>query len=168
MFKQPTTRWVTLASMVRIFASTTLATYLPIYFLKVYPSCKDKFALANALSLLIGGLSASLAGGIISDRLETKTYMAKSYICMVSCFIALPLTAACCLFQNSFWFSLLMITFKTMVSAGFSSPAITMMQNTTESKNQGKIISSHTFYTTIMVMLSPILFGSIVNYFGVA
>ena len=168
VLKQPTTRWITFATIVRTFGSVAVSTYLPIFFLKVYPSYKDTFAVANALSLAIGGLFASIAGGYLSDKLENKSLMAKSAICMVSCFLAFPLTAACCLVQNNFWLSLSMITLKTIVSAGFSAPAISMMQNTTASSNQGKIISSHVFYVMIISMLSPILFGSVTNYFNVA
>lgn len=168
VLKQPTTRWVTLASMMRVLGSVAVSTYLPIFFLKVYPSYKDQFAVVNALSLAIGGFFASIAGGYLSDKLENKSLMAKSLICMTSSFLAFPLTAACCLIQTNFWLSLSMITLKTVVSAGFSAPAISMMQNTTESSNHGKIYSSHVFYVTLMSMTSPIMFGNITNFLGVA
>lgn len=127
VLKQPTTRWVTFASMMRVLGSVAVSTYLPIFFLKVYPSYKDQFAVVNALSLAIGGFFASIAGGYLSDKLENKSLMAKSLICMTSCILAFPLTAACCLIQTNFWLSLSMITLKTVVSAGFSAPAISMM-----------------------------------------
>jgi predicted MFS family arabinose efflux permease len=65
--KSPTSRWVTIAAMMRTIAGIAVATFLPIYFLKVYPNNKEQFAVLNAVSLAIGGLISSLLGGIISD-----------------------------------------------------------------------------------------------------
>lgn len=166
--KQPTARWVTVAAIMRTFAGISCATYLPIFFLKVYPAFKSQYAVINALSLAIGGLVASLAGGIISDHFEGKNLMSKAYICMISSLLAFPLTALCCLNQSSFYFSMIAITLKTFMSASFTSPAITMMQNTTSSKDQGNIISSHVFWTAIAATACPIAFSSVANFFGAA
>lgn len=96
--QEPTSRWVTIASMMRTLAGIAVATFLPVYFLKVFPDYKNQFAILNAASLAIGGLISSLAGGIISDIFEKKSLMAKSYVCIASSAIAFPLTALCCLF----------------------------------------------------------------------
>lgn len=93
----PTSRWVTVAAMMRTFGSIAVATFLPIFFLKVYPSYRSQYAVANAVSLAVGGLISSIAGGIISDKLEKKNLMAKSWVCIVSSMMAFPLTALCCL-----------------------------------------------------------------------
>ena len=111
---------------------------------------------------------ASLAGGIISDHFEGKNLMSKAYICMFSSFIAFPLLALCCLSQSSFYFSMAAITMKTFFSASFTSPAITMMQNSTLSKDQGSVISSHVFWTSIAATICPIVFGYIANLMGAA
>ena len=74
----------------------------------------------------------------------------------------------CCLVQNNFWFSIGTITLKTFLSASFNSPAMTMMQNTTGSKHQGKIISGHMFYQTVAATLCPILFSKIATTMGAA
>lgn len=95
--RQPTARYVTMASMCRTFAGISCATYLPIFFLKVYPAFKSQYAVINALSLAIGGLVASLTGGILSDYFEGKNLMSKAYICIISSAMAAPLTALCCL-----------------------------------------------------------------------
>jgi len=54
---------------------------------------------------------------------------------MFSSFLAFPLLALATSIQGSFWFSMAMISLKAFTSAGYTSPAITMMQNTTKSKN---------------------------------
>ena len=61
-----------------------------------------------------------------------------------------------------------MITLKTLMSASFTSPAITMMQNTTNSKSAGGMISAHMFYTTIAATLSPMIVNYISIFFGAA
>lgn len=123
----------------------------------------------NAASLAVGGLVANMGSGILSDQLETKDNpTAKSKICMLSSFLAFPLTAMCCLVQNNFWFSMTTIILKTFLSASFNSPAMTMMQNTTGSKEQGKIISGHMFYQTVAATLCPILFSKIATSLGAA
>jgi predicted MFS family arabinose efflux permease len=166
--KQPTARWVTIAGIMRTFAGISCATYLPIFFLKVYPTYKSTFAVTNALSLAIGGLVSSLLGGILSDHFENKNLMSKAYICMISSLMAFPLTALCCLNQKSFYFSMGAITCKTFMSAAFTSPAITMMQNTTSAKDQGNVISSHVFWTALAATVCPITFSWLSNYLGAA
>ena len=37
----PTSRWVTLAAIIRTFGGIAVATYLPLYYLKVYPDYKQ-------------------------------------------------------------------------------------------------------------------------------
>jgi MFS family permease len=125
--KSPTSRWVTIAAMMRSLAGIAVATFLPVYFLKVFPNNKESFAYLNALSLAVGGLISSLLGGIISDFYEKNDLMAKSKVCMYSSLFAFPLTALCCLITKNFWFSITMITLKTLLSASFTSPAMTMM-----------------------------------------
>jgi len=154
--------------MLRVLAGMACASFLPIYFLKVFPGYKEEYAVANAAALAICGLVSSMAGGIISDKFESKNLMAKSYVCIVSSLMTFPLTALCCLNQHSFWFSMGMITLKTLMSAAFSSPAITMIQNTTSKKNQGRLISAYMFFTTISSTIAPILFSAFSKNLGAA
>ena len=46
--KNPTCRWVLIGTIMRTIAGISAATYLPIYFLKVYPAFKQEFAVFNA------------------------------------------------------------------------------------------------------------------------
>lgn len=152
--------------MLRTLAGMAGAAFIPIFFLKVYPSHRETYAVANAASLAFCGLCSSMAGGIISDLYEKKSLWSKSLVCLISSCLAFPLTALCCLNQSSFWFSMAMISLKTLVSAAFTSPAITMIQNTTSQKNQGRIISAYMFFTTISSTVAPIVFTNIAKMFG--
>lgn len=81
----------------------------------------------NALALAIGGFISNMAGGLLADKFENKSLMAKSYICILSSLTAFPLTALCCMVRGNFWVSMTAITMKTLLSSTFTSPAMTMM-----------------------------------------
>ena len=117
IWRRPTHRYTAIAAILRSFGGMAAATYLPIYFLKCFPTFRNEYALMNALSLGIFGFISSMFGGIISDKYEEKNLMAKSYVCAAGSFMAFPLTAMCCLTQHSFWFSMIAIMFKTLFSA---------------------------------------------------
>ena len=117
IWTRPIHRFMSIAAILRSFGGMAAATYLPIYFLKCFPAFKNEYAMCNAFALGVFGLISSLLGGIISDKYESKSLMAKSYVCAVGSFIAFPLTALCCLNQHSFWFSMTAIMFKTLFSA---------------------------------------------------
>jgi hypothetical protein len=85
---------------------------------------------------------------------------------MASSLLAFPFVAACCLNQSSFWFSMIMITSKVLVSAAFTSPAVTMIQNTARQQDQGKVISSYMFYTALSSTMAPILMSKLAKVLG--
>lgn len=67
-----------MASSMRFFGAVCIAYYKPLYFTKVYPDFVDEFAIGNAL---ISGIVASISafgGGILSDKLESTSYLSKS------------------------------------------------------------------------------------------
>ena len=84
----------------------------------------------NAFALSICGLTASLAGGIIADRYESKSLMTKAYLCISGCIASVPLIALGCLTTNNFYLSIFCYALKVLLSGTYSGPAITMIQNT--------------------------------------
>jgi len=127
IWTRPTHRYTAIAAILRSFGGMAAATYLPVYFLKCFPTFRNEYAMMNALSLGVFGLTSALLGGIISDKYESKNLRAKSYVCAIGSFLAFPLTALCCLNQHSFWFSMGCIMLKTLFSASQNSPAVTML-----------------------------------------
>lgn len=99
----------------------------------------------NAAALVLCGFSSSLIGGIISDKFEKKSYMTKSNLIMTGHFLAVPLTAIAC-FTSNFWLAIACFAMKIFVSGSYYAPAITMMQNSTDSSNSGFVVSAYTFY----------------------
>lgn len=84
----------------------------------------------NAAALAIFGFSSSLLGGIIGDKLESKTYMMKSLVIMFGNTMATPLLATA-VFTSNFWLAMVCAALMILVSGAYYGPAVTMMQNTT-------------------------------------
>ena len=131
----PTSRYATIAAALRSFGGVAITIYLPVFFQKVYPHFKSEYAFANALALAVFGFASSLFGGIVSDIFEKKNLMSKAYICMIGSALAFPFIAMSTCYQKSFWLSIFFVAMKILVSGSWTSPCMTMMQNTTPSKN---------------------------------
>jgi len=71
-------------------------------------------------------LASSIIGGIISDKFEKKSYMAKTAIVLFGNFFSIPLTIAAMLTDN-FYLSIGLMAVKIFVSSSFLAPSLTMM-----------------------------------------
>jgi hypothetical protein len=128
LWSNPTAKWVTLGGALRFFEAFTSVYFLPSFYQKVYPLMKSEFAILNGLIQGPIGAISILACGILADKLEKKTLMAKSYIGMIGGALAIPAIIGACWFKNTnFYLSLAFMAFKFLVSEGFMAPTITMM-----------------------------------------
>lgn len=127
VFKLPCARNVLIASSLRNFGGMVVAVFLPVFFGKNYPAFKAQYAVLNAAAVSGCGLAASLAGGIMADKFEKKSYWAKALICMSGCALSFPLIALGTLQTSSFYLSVLCYALKVLVSGTYSGPAITMI-----------------------------------------
>lgn len=109
VMKYPTTRYVTLAGMLTKFTDMAITCFIPIFFLRNFPSYKNTYAMLNALIIAILGFTSNLIGGIISDRTESSDPSVKGKICAWSSLIGVPLMVVCCAGIN-FWLSLFMVS----------------------------------------------------------
>jgi len=75
-------------------------------------------------------------------------------------FLSIPLTAICC-FTGNFWLAISSFALKILVSAGHFPPAVTMMQNSTDSSNSGFVVSAYSFYAHMSETFAPLIFGSL-------
>ena len=122
-------RFVLLGTFLRNCAGSINTYYVPVFFLKNYPTYKTAFATLNAIDLSVLGLLSGIIAGVISDRYETKNknYMTKAFIIALGCFIATPMMALCTLQTSNFWLSIGSHMILTFMIANFSGQAITMM-----------------------------------------
>jgi len=104
-----------------------IAAFLPVFFGRNFPAFKSEYALLNAIVLTTCGMASLLYGGILADKLEKKSYMAKAWICFIGCALSIPLMAVCTLQTNNFYLSVICYALKILVSGTYSGPAITMI-----------------------------------------
>ena len=114
------------AIFIRSIGSTIVTAYAPVFFQRVFPAFKAKYALLNAIALISCGVSSGLLGGILSDKYEKKSYMTKANIIMAGNFLSIPLVALA-VFSSNFYLAMLAFTLKIFVSGSYMAPAITMM-----------------------------------------
>ena len=126
----PCAKNILIASSLRNFGGMVVSSFLPVFFGKCYPAYKAQYAILNAAALSGCGMTALLAGGILADKYEKKSYWAKTIICMSGCLLSFPLIAIGTLQDKSFYLSVLCYALKILVSGTYSGPAITMIQNT--------------------------------------
>lgn len=127
VFTLPTARNVLVASSLRNFGGMIVSSFLPVFFGRNFPGFKAEYAYLNALALSVGGLVASLAGGIMADKFEKKSYLSKAMICISGCVLSVPLIALGTLTTGNFYLSVLCYALKVLVSGTYSGPAITMI-----------------------------------------
>jgi MFS family permease len=127
VFKLPCAKNVLIASSLRNFGGIIIAAYLPVFFGKNFPGYKAEYALLNAVAVSVCGMVASISGGLIADKYESKSYMTKALICIAGCALSFPLVALGTLSTSNFYLSVLCYGLKVLVSGTYSGPAITMI-----------------------------------------
>jgi MFS family permease len=166
VFTLPCARNTLIASSLRNFGGMIVSSFLPVFFGRNFPAFKAEYAMLNAAALSICGLTASLAGGIIADKFEKKTYMTKALLCISGCFLSPFLIALGTLSTGNFYLSVLCYALKVLVSGTYSGPAITMIQNTSPLSVQGSVVSVYFFCITMAQTISPAIFGFVANKWG--
>lgn len=106
------------AGFVRTIGSTIVTAYTPVFFQRVFPGFKAKYAMLNAMALIGCGISSSLLGGIISDKFEKKSYMTKANIIMTGNVLSIPLVAMA-VFSQNFYFAMIAFALKIFVSGSY-------------------------------------------------
>ena len=120
----------------------------------------------NAGIYTLLGFSSNMIAGLLSDFYEKKkSYMAKANICMLGNFLSIPLSAVC-FFTGNFWLAIACFALKILVSAGHFPPAVTMMQNATDSSNSGFVVSAYSFYAHVSETFAPLIFGALATRFN--
>jgi len=166
VFTLPCARNTLIASSLRNFGGMIVSSFLPVFFGRNFPAFKAEYAMLNAAALSMCGLTASLAGGIIADKFEKKTYMTKALLCISGCFLSPFLIALGTLSTGNFYLSVLCYALKVLVSGTYSGPAITMIQNTSPLSVQGSVVSVYFFCITMAQTISPAIFGFFANKWG--
>lgn len=106
--------------------------YMPSFFQRVYPMYKAQFASLNAMSLSILGFVSALMGGLISDRFSKGNPKVMSQVCYFGSLLAFPVSLLTFATTGNFWISISCLALKYLFGESWMSPAMTMIQNTTD------------------------------------
>ena len=127
IWKNPTSRYVTLAGIFNYIGGFAMMYYMPSFFQRVYPMYKAEFASLNALSLSVLGFISALVGGLISDRFSKKNILIKSQVCYIGSLLALPVSLLTFATTGNFWLSISCLALKYLFGESWMSPAMTMI-----------------------------------------
>jgi sugar phosphate permease len=127
--KNPTTKFITMGGTFRHFSDAIIAAFLPVFFLRTYPGYKAQYAALNALILTFGGFTSNLLAGLIGDRFEKKYPMVKGWITCLSTIFSLPMMLLACAGHGNFYISIGSIAAYVLLSGGYHSTAVTMIEN---------------------------------------
>lgn len=114
------------AGFLRSLANVIVTHYLPVFFQKVFPLFKSEYSMINAFSLTLFGLSSSIIGGIISDKFEKKSYMAKTALILFGNLFSIPLVILA-MSTNNFYLAISLMAVKILITGTYLSPSLTMM-----------------------------------------
>ena len=133
MAKNPTTRLITAAGVMRHFSDAIIAAFLPVFFLRTYPQFKLQYSTLNAIILTVCGFVSNLMAGVIGDKFETRNPMTKGWITTLSSLFSIPFIFMATAGHGNFWVSIASIAAYVLVSGGYHSTAVTMIENSVTS-----------------------------------
>ena len=94
----PTSRWITLASICRFWAGYSIGFFMPGYFEKNWPDKQTLYGSLNTIVVSICGFSSAIIGGKLTDKLEKSgNLLAKSQVCIIGTALGIPTIAMYCL-----------------------------------------------------------------------
>ena len=147
MFTNKCCMWLTLGGMFRFWQGFTL-TYYSFSFFNIYK--KDTlYGTCNAIAVLIGGFTSSIAAGIICDKYEPINYRTKSYVIVVQSLTAVPICAFAFLTHYSFALSMTFVFLEYLLSEGWMPPTLAMLMTCIDIKFKGVAVGIFLFATTI-------------------
>ena len=142
----------------RFFSGSTIG-YFAAEFFGLYSSYTDQFSILNALALLIGGIIANLATGYISDKYNAKHFMIKTHIQMFSSIMSIPPVLLCFLTTDNFYVSMAGLFLIYLLSEGWISPSIGMIQECADPSVKGVVIACFLLLCSLCGMLTNVLIG---------
>ena len=131
--KNKTTRLITAAGVMRHFSDAVIASFLPVFFLRTYPAFKAQYSLLNAMILTVCGFTSNLLAGVIGDRFEKRNPMIKGWITSLSSLLSVPIMFLATAGHGNFYISIASIAAYVLVSGGYHSTAVTMIENSVSS-----------------------------------
>lgn len=103
----------------------------------------------NALAVLVGGFTSSLAAGIICDKYEPVNYRTKSYVMVIQSMVAIPICFVAFFVSKGFAFSMTFLFFEYLFAEGWVPAAVSMLMTAIDPNYKGVAVGIFLFATTI-------------------
>lgn len=91
----------------------------------------------------------------------------KPYVCMIQCLLGIVTNCLCFLLQFNFYFSMTMLFLTYLLSEGWMSPAVAMIQLTIDVRYKGVAMGVFLFATAIFGTIGSLVIGTIIDDFHI-
>ena len=126
-----------------------------------YPDYIHQYAFMGAFVVIGGGLPASMIGGYLGDKFESKIGGIKSYISGVGALCALPFILVTYLLQPPFWIAIFSYYFAYFIGEMWYGPAHAQINNMFPSEYQGFSVAVFNFSGAITGTIATTVLGII-------
>jgi len=165
MITNKTCFYVVLGACFRYWQGYSIA-YFAFGFFSDY-NMNTLYGTLNGLAVLIGGFSSQLIAGQLSDRLEARYPTIKPMICVIMSLNGVLFCSLLFLFTFSFYFSIACLFLQYLLSEGWMSPAVAMIQATIDVRFKGVAMGVFLFATAIFGTIGSLVIGVIIDDFHI-
>ena len=149
------------ASFFRFFGGYCIGLFAAGFFEARYPDNIDQFAYMNSVIFIGGGLPASIIGGLISDKLESRIPSIKGLIAGVGAYVAVPFILITFAAQLGFWESILSYYVAFFVAEMWYGPSHAQINNLFPSEYQGFAVALFNACGAVAGCIAATLLGAL-------
>lgn len=155
------------AGALRFFGGYSLGFLSGNFFEKRYPDNANQFAYMNAVVVIGGGLPASMLGGYLSDRFESRYGSVKGLIAGLGALAAVPFIFIAYALQPGFWWSILSYYVAYFVAEMWYGPSHAQINNMFPSEYQGFAVAAFNLSGAIAGTIATLSMGALRTKYNV-
>ena len=156
--------WYVMGGSLALFGYAGLMTWLPTFMIREYGSSKAEIGAILGLIVGLGGISAAMGFGILTDKLASKDRRWNLWIPILIFSASAPATAAAFLIQDM-TLTLLLCAIPIAVSSAFSAPMISISQQIVSSNLHGMVTAMIFLCNNLIGFgLGPLAVGMVSDY----
>ena len=159
LYKNSCFVYLVLAGFFRFFGGYSLGFLSGGFFEERFPEYTSEFGYMNAAVIIGGGLPASLLGGYLSDKYESRYGSVKGLIAGMGALAAIPFIFITYAIQPGFWGSIFSYYFGYFLAEMWYGPSHAQINNMFPSEYQGFAIAVFNLLGAIAGTISTLLLG---------
>ena len=156
--------YITLAKSFLVFTSYSINAFLPILFIRVHQVEIKTLSIILGLSIAVGGVTGSLLGGFLSDKLGKKNVSWYAWVGVLGGILSLAPYYYIFMTNNAFG-GLYMVSFTSFTASLTVGPAIAVMQSLVNAKMRASTAALYLLISNLVGLgLGPLIIGIISDY----